>query len=292
MRASVAERGTAGSTFDQVARAAGVSRGLLHYYFGTKERLLVEVVRRDCDVRMAALDEQLGQAQTADDFIAVLVGELEDVVRNDPGFVTLLFELFVLSRRHRDVAAEFSELLRRPRERRRQRASCTSRRRRTPSSTSSSRSRTGSGCGCSPRTATSGRRSRPASPACGRCWTIRRRGGSAAGVSAARVGADAGERHHRGRVGLGLAGKPRPACWARTDPVDFAFYEVGNSTGPGLRSRSGGTLSTLRSIRSETRQASGYAGDARDRRGSARPPHTSSVMQFVSPPAAGLTPSR
>src|ERR1700712_1112489 len=116
MRASVAERGTAGSTFDQVAKAAGVSRGLLHYYFGTKERLLVEVVRRDCDVRMAALDEHLAQARTADDFIAVLVGELEDVVRNDPGFVTLLFELFVLSRRHEEVAAEFSELLRPPRE--------------------------------------------------------------------------------------------------------------------------------------------------------------------------------
>ena len=80
MRASVAERGTAGSTFDQVARAAGVSRGLLHYYFGTKERLLIEVVR------------------------------------NDPGFVTLIFELFVLSRRHEDVAAEFSELLQRLRE--------------------------------------------------------------------------------------------------------------------------------------------------------------------------------
>lgn len=117
MRASVAERGTTGSTFDQVARAAGVSRGLLHYYFGTKERLLVEVVRRDGDVRMAALDAQLGEARTADEFIAVLVGELEDVVRNDPGFVTLLFELFVLSRRHEDVAAEFAELLRRPRER-------------------------------------------------------------------------------------------------------------------------------------------------------------------------------
>jgi AcrR family transcriptional regulator len=115
MRASVAERGTAGSTFDQVARAAGVSRGLLHYYFGTKERLLVEVVRRDCDVRMAALDAALAQAQTADDFIAILVASLEDVVRHDPGFVTLLFELFVLSRRHEDVAAEFSELLSRPR---------------------------------------------------------------------------------------------------------------------------------------------------------------------------------
>jgi AcrR family transcriptional regulator len=116
MRASVAERGTAGSTFDQVARAAGVSRGLLHYYFGTKERLLIEVVRRDCEVRKAALAAALAQAGSADDVIAVLVASLEDVVRNDPGFVTLIFELFVLSRRHDDVAAEFAELLSRLRE--------------------------------------------------------------------------------------------------------------------------------------------------------------------------------
>ena len=116
MRASVAERGTAGSTFDQVARAAGVSRGLLHYYFGTKERLLIEVVRHDCDVRTTALRAGLAQAGSADDVIAVLVAGLKDVVRNDPGFVTLLFELFVLSRRHEDVAAEFGELLSRLRE--------------------------------------------------------------------------------------------------------------------------------------------------------------------------------
>jgi AcrR family transcriptional regulator len=55
MRLSVARRGVSGATFDHVAREAGVSRGLLHYYFGTKERLLAEVVRRDSDVRMAAL---------------------------------------------------------------------------------------------------------------------------------------------------------------------------------------------------------------------------------------------
>ena len=111
MRASVAARGTAGSTFDQVARAAGVSRGLLHYYFGTKERLLIEVVRRDCDLRKQALGAALAHARNADDVIAILVAGLEDVVRNDPGFVTLLFELFTLSRHHEDVAAEFGELL-------------------------------------------------------------------------------------------------------------------------------------------------------------------------------------
>src|ERR1700754_5143063 len=72
MRSSVALRGVAGSTFDHVARDAGVSRGLLHYYFGSKERLLVEVVKRDTDLRMARLDEQLARASSAADFIAML----------------------------------------------------------------------------------------------------------------------------------------------------------------------------------------------------------------------------
>src|SRR3954471_21968895 len=78
MRASVAQRGVAGSTFDHVAREAGVSRGLLHYYFGTKEQLLVEVVRRDCDLRMMVLDEQLAGAETAEDFLSLLVFSLTD----------------------------------------------------------------------------------------------------------------------------------------------------------------------------------------------------------------------
>src|SRR6187431_1764629 len=86
MRASVARRGAAGSTFDHVAREAGVSRGLLHYYFGTKERLLVEVVRRDTEVRLAAIDEALAEARTADDFIDALVRSLEDLVQTDPDF--------------------------------------------------------------------------------------------------------------------------------------------------------------------------------------------------------------
>ena len=62
MRASVAVRGAAGSTFDHVAREAGVSRGLLHYYFGSKERLLVEVVRRDSEVRVSKVAVSHGHA--------------------------------------------------------------------------------------------------------------------------------------------------------------------------------------------------------------------------------------
>jgi AcrR family transcriptional regulator len=117
MRSSVARRGVAGSTFDHVAREAGVSRGLLHYYFGTKERLLAEVVRHDADVRMTLLDEQLRDAATPDDVLARLVTSLEDLVEREPELIVLVFELFALSRRHEEIAAEFGELVRRSRER-------------------------------------------------------------------------------------------------------------------------------------------------------------------------------
>ncbi|HEY2283712.1 MAG TPA: TetR/AcrR family transcriptional regulator [Solirubrobacteraceae bacterium] len=115
MRRSVARRGTAGSTFDHVAREAGVSRGLLHYYFGTKERLLLEAVRRDCEVRMELLERQLAGARTAEDFIGLMAQNLQETVRDDPDFVTLMFELFTLSRRNEDIAVEYAELVRRTR---------------------------------------------------------------------------------------------------------------------------------------------------------------------------------
>jgi AcrR family transcriptional regulator len=116
MRASVARRGVAASTFDHVAHEARVSRGLLHYYFGTKERLLAEVVRRDCELRMRLIDDQLAGAASADDVIDGLVASLKEMVVDDPTFITLVFELFTLSRRNEEIAAEFAELLRRTRE--------------------------------------------------------------------------------------------------------------------------------------------------------------------------------
>jgi AcrR family transcriptional regulator len=116
MRVSVGARGVAGATFDHVAREAGVSRGLLHYYFGTKEQLLVEAVRRDCELRLELLERQLSTAQTADDFIDLMAQHLQETVRDDPDFVTLVFELFTLSRRNEDIAVEYAELMRRTRE--------------------------------------------------------------------------------------------------------------------------------------------------------------------------------
>jgi AcrR family transcriptional regulator len=115
MRDSVAQRGTAGSTFEHVASEAGVSRGLLHYYFGTKESLLVEVVRHDAEIRVNRLDEPLANAKTVDDVLDVLVASLTDVIDNDPGFFLLLFELFSAGRRNADIQRELGALFARTR---------------------------------------------------------------------------------------------------------------------------------------------------------------------------------
>jgi len=110
MRESVAKRGAAGSTFEHVAREAGVSRGLLHYYFGTKERLLVEVVRRDSEIRVARLDGPLAEAQSVDDVLEVLVSSLTDLIDNEPAFFLLLYELFSAGRRNPEIQREVGQL--------------------------------------------------------------------------------------------------------------------------------------------------------------------------------------
>jgi AcrR family transcriptional regulator len=115
MRASVAERGIAGSTFDQVARAAGVSRGLLHYYFGSKERLLVEAVRRECDLRDELLDSALADAGSAEKVLDVMVRSFEEFLGEGPANAVMIHEMLTLAQRNPEIAFELAELGRRTR---------------------------------------------------------------------------------------------------------------------------------------------------------------------------------
>jgi AcrR family transcriptional regulator len=110
MRTCIATRGIAGATFEHVSREAGVSRGLLHYYFGTKERLLIEVLRGDAEVRIGALDVPLAEARTADEVVDVLVAGAEEILRSDPGFYVLIYELFAAGRQNPEIGAELAEV--------------------------------------------------------------------------------------------------------------------------------------------------------------------------------------
>jgi len=110
MRASVAARGIAGSTFDHVAREAGVSRGLLHYYFWTKECLLVEVVRRECDVRNERLEHEVAGADSADAVLGTLVRSFEDFLGEGPAAPVMFYEMLTLAQRNHEIGAELAEL--------------------------------------------------------------------------------------------------------------------------------------------------------------------------------------
>jgi AcrR family transcriptional regulator len=115
MRDSVTEVGIAGSTFERVAAKAGVSRGLLHYYFGTKERLLVEVIRRDTDERITTLSASMRASETVDDLIAAMSETFERTLREQTGYVYMVSELYVAGRNSPDLQRELGSLYRRAR---------------------------------------------------------------------------------------------------------------------------------------------------------------------------------
>jgi AcrR family transcriptional regulator len=116
MHASLAARGIAGSTFDHVAREAGVSRGLLHYYFGTKERLLVEVVRREAEVTRQRLERTVGAADSVEAVLSALVESFEGFIGEGPSAVVTFYEILAVAQRNEEIAAELEELGRRTRE--------------------------------------------------------------------------------------------------------------------------------------------------------------------------------
>jgi AcrR family transcriptional regulator len=116
MRQSVGTRGAAGATFDLVAREAGVSRGLLHYYFGSKERLLVEVVRHDTDLRVATLGRNLAAAATLDAVVEVLVTQLRSFLAEDPASQAVIYEMFSASRHNEELRAEMAQLYKQTRD--------------------------------------------------------------------------------------------------------------------------------------------------------------------------------
>ncbi|OAE00750.1 TetR/AcrR family transcriptional regulator [Arthrobacter sp. OY3WO11] len=57
----IGERGAAGVTVDEIAAAAGVSKGTVYYNFGSKSELIAQLLRHGVDILKARLQEAPGQ---------------------------------------------------------------------------------------------------------------------------------------------------------------------------------------------------------------------------------------
>lgn len=93
----LAEQGYAAASIKTIARAAGVAPGLVHYYFASKDDLLIEVLRSVARGRRMALDSFMAARQP--DRASALLQDVLRNIRRQPNGYRLRFELFALGLR-------------------------------------------------------------------------------------------------------------------------------------------------------------------------------------------------
>jgi AcrR family transcriptional regulator len=112
----LAEKGYAATTISQVAAAAGVSRGLLHYYFKNKEEMLAKVVQANVETSLNLVATIFAECNTAEELATALTSALRATVERAPEFFHVFFESWALGRQSATIARELRTLYRRFRE--------------------------------------------------------------------------------------------------------------------------------------------------------------------------------
>lgn len=98
VRGVLAEKGWQKATISEIALAAGISRGLLHYYFKNKEEMLTRVIRHNMDGIFELMRECFSRARDADTLAGELTSAMRAILEGDPRFFRLFLETWTLSR--------------------------------------------------------------------------------------------------------------------------------------------------------------------------------------------------
>ncbi len=78
--------GVANCRIEDIAKAAGVSRGAFYFHFPTKEDVLLERMR-ETEAQICAAIDALADDATLECVLAVLIGKLADIWERDPGLL-------------------------------------------------------------------------------------------------------------------------------------------------------------------------------------------------------------
>lgn len=109
-RTILAQNGYMGTTISLVAKEAGVSRGLLHYYFKNKDEMLARVIKENMEISTVMISSVFDQNNTAQGYAKGITRLLRDVMENDPDFLSLFFEGFAVARHSSIVNQELAML--------------------------------------------------------------------------------------------------------------------------------------------------------------------------------------
>src|SRR5947209_14780598 len=86
----LSEKGYEATTVKEVAHVAGVSPGLFHYYFASKEELLIAVLR-EAGTRYGRMMQDLRAAVPPDRFLSAAFAALRERVAREPGWYRLRY---------------------------------------------------------------------------------------------------------------------------------------------------------------------------------------------------------
>ncbi len=107
-RKVLARKGYAGTTIQMVAKEAGVSRGLLHYYFESKDAMLARVLTSNLEASLVFLDKIFQRSQNAQEMAANLTKLLRGMMAAEREFFDLLLEGFAVARQSETVKQELA----------------------------------------------------------------------------------------------------------------------------------------------------------------------------------------
>src|SRR5215469_8286625 len=106
----LSEKGYEATTVKEVAHAAGVSPGLFHYYFASKDELLIAVLH-EAGVRYGRMMGDLRATVPEAQFLPAAFAALRERVKHEPGWYRLHFELYALGLRDPTFQPVLGEML-------------------------------------------------------------------------------------------------------------------------------------------------------------------------------------
>ncbi|MDT5096267.1 MAG: hypothetical protein QOC76_4 [Mycobacterium sp.] len=108
----ICERGFGDTRIADVAKRAGVSSALVIYYFGTRDRLLVDALRYSEESGYEAMEQKLAEISSLRDRLSLLIKWtcVPEADNEIPGAWGLWFDLWAQAFRHDEVKAGRVEL--------------------------------------------------------------------------------------------------------------------------------------------------------------------------------------
>ncbi|MEZ2390427.1 TetR/AcrR family transcriptional regulator [bacterium RCC_150] len=85
----IGERGAAGVTVDEIAAAAGVSKGTVYYNFGSKADLIAQLLRHGVDIMLGRLQAIEGKHPDPLDAMEAMLGQAMEFMDDYPSFARL-----------------------------------------------------------------------------------------------------------------------------------------------------------------------------------------------------------